>query len=59
MALPATRCDDEVDPARLCDLYRGLDEVPESAADEVVTALRASTIKGRKPTVRRERYEAR
>jgi ATP-dependent RNA helicase DeaD len=34
-------------------------EVPESAADEVVTALRASTIKGRKPTVRRERYEAR
>jgi ATP-dependent RNA helicase DeaD len=34
-------------------------EVPESAADEVVSALRASTIKGRKPTVRRERYEAR
>jgi len=28
-------------------------DVPESAADEVVTALRASTIKGRKATVRR------
>jgi ATP-dependent RNA helicase DeaD len=34
-------------------------EVPESAADEVITVLRASTIKGRKPTVRRERYEQR
>jgi ATP-dependent RNA helicase DeaD len=30
-------------------------EVPESAADEVIAALRRSTIKGRKPTVRRER----
>ncbi|MGI8809790.1 MAG: DEAD/DEAH box helicase [Acidimicrobiales bacterium] len=28
-------------------------EVPESAADDVVTALRASTIKGKKATVRR------
>ena len=28
-------------------------EVPEAAADEVVTALRASTIKGKKATVRR------
>ncbi len=28
-------------------------EVPESAADEVVTALRASTIKGKKATIRR------
>src|SRR5918992_152184 len=32
-------------------------EVPESAADEVIAALRASTIKGRKPTIRRERYD--
>jgi ATP-dependent RNA helicase DeaD len=31
-------------------------EVPESAADEVIAALKATTIKGRKPTVRRERY---
>jgi ATP-dependent RNA helicase DeaD len=30
-------------------------EVPESAADEVIAALRRSTIKGRKPGVRRER----
>jgi ATP-dependent RNA helicase DeaD len=30
-------------------------EVPESAVDEVIAALRRSTIKGRKPTVRRER----
>ena len=30
-------------------------EVPERAADEVITALRSITIKGRRPTVRRER----
>ncbi|HET9138511.1 DEAD/DEAH box helicase [Actinophytocola sp.] len=30
-------------------------EVPESAVDEVIAALRRTTIKGRKPTVRRER----
>ncbi len=30
-------------------------EVPESAADKVIAALRRSTIKGKKPTVRRER----
>ncbi len=34
-------------------------EVPESAAEEVIAALRGSAIKGRKATVRRERYEAR
>jgi ATP-dependent RNA helicase DeaD len=34
-------------------------EVPESAADEVIAALRRSTIKGRKATVRRERDGAR
>jgi ATP-dependent RNA helicase DeaD len=34
-------------------------EVPESAADEVITALRGSTIKGKKVTVRRERRQAR
>jgi ATP-dependent RNA helicase DeaD len=31
-------------------------EVPEAAADEVIAALRATTIKGRKATVRRERF---
>ncbi len=34
-------------------------EVPESAAQEVIAALRASTIKGKKTTVRRERDTAR
>jgi len=34
-------------------------EVPESAADDVVTALRQVGIRGRSATVRRERYEAR
>jgi len=33
-------------------------EVPESAADEVVAALRQISIKGRRATVRRERYRA-
>lgn len=31
-------------------------EVPESAADEVVAALRGSVIKGRKTLIRRERF---
>ena len=31
-------------------------EVPDSAAEEVIRALRATTIKGRKATVRRERF---
>jgi ATP-dependent RNA helicase DeaD len=31
-------------------------EVPESTADRVIAALQRSTIRGRKPTVRRERY---
>ncbi|HEX5598626.1 MAG TPA: DEAD/DEAH box helicase [Micromonosporaceae bacterium] len=34
-------------------------EVPESAARDVITALRGSTIKGKKVTVRRERERAR
>jgi ATP-dependent RNA helicase DeaD len=33
-------------------------EVPESAAGEVISALRRTTIKGKKPTVRRERDPA-
>jgi ATP-dependent RNA helicase DeaD len=31
-------------------------EVPESDADMVIAALQRSTIRGRRPTVRRERY---
>jgi ATP-dependent RNA helicase DeaD len=34
-------------------------EVPESAADDVVAALRQVSIRGRRTTVRRERYTAR
>jgi ATP-dependent RNA helicase DeaD len=34
-------------------------EVPESAADDVVAALRQASIKGQRATVRRERYPAR
>ncbi len=34
-------------------------EVPESAVDEVIAALRATTIKGKKATIRRERFETR
>jgi ATP-dependent RNA helicase DeaD len=34
-------------------------EVPEPVADEVIAALRGTTIKGRKATVRRERFERR
>jgi ATP-dependent RNA helicase DeaD len=34
-------------------------EVPDSAADEVIAALRATNIKGKKPTVRQERSEPR
>src|SRR5579875_1196429 len=34
-------------------------EVPESAADDVVAALRQASIKGKRATVRRERYPAR
>jgi ATP-dependent RNA helicase DeaD len=34
-------------------------EVPESAADDVVAALRQASIKGRRTTIRRERYPAR
>ena len=33
-------------------------EVPESAADEVIAALRGSSIKGRRATVRRERFQS-
>jgi ATP-dependent RNA helicase DeaD len=34
-------------------------EVPESAADDVIAALRQTSIRGRSATVRRERFSAR
>jgi ATP-dependent RNA helicase DeaD len=48
----------DIGAIEIADRY-SLVEVPESAADEVIAALRASTIKGRKPTIRRERNQPR
>ncbi len=41
-------------PIEIADRF-SLVEIPESAVDEVIQALKHSTIKGKKPTVRRER----
>jgi ATP-dependent RNA helicase DeaD len=48
----------EIGAIEIADRF-SLVEVPESAADEVIAALRGSTIKGRKATVRRERDRGR
>jgi ATP-dependent RNA helicase DeaD len=48
----------EIGAIEIADRF-SLVEVPESAADEVIAALRGTTIKGRKATVRRERDGAR
>ncbi len=48
----------EIGAIEIADRF-SLVEVPESAAEEVIAGLRASTIKGRKATVRREREPAR
>ncbi|MDT4988983.1 MAG: ATP-dependent helicase DeaD [Micromonosporaceae bacterium] len=45
----------EIGSIEIADRF-SLVDVPESAADDVIVALRASTIKGKKATVRRERY---
>jgi ATP-dependent RNA helicase DeaD len=47
----------EIGAIEIADRF-SLVEVPENAADDVVAALRQVTIKGRKATVRRERYRA-
>jgi ATP-dependent RNA helicase DeaD len=44
----------EIGAIEIADRF-SLVEVPESAADQVIAALRASTIKGRKTIIRRER----
>jgi ATP-dependent RNA helicase DeaD len=44
----------EIGAIEIADRF-ALVEVPEKAADEVITALRGSTIKGRRTTVRRDR----
>jgi ATP-dependent RNA helicase DeaD len=48
----------EIGAIEITDRF-SLVEVPDAAADEVIAALRGTTIKGRKPTVRRERSEQR
>jgi ATP-dependent RNA helicase DeaD len=45
----------EIGAIEIADRF-SLVEVPEAAADRVVSALRGSTIKGKKTTVRRERF---
>ena len=47
----------EIGAIEIADRF-ALVEVPQASADAVVAALRATTIKGRRTTVRRERYEA-
>ncbi|MFB9238204.1 DEAD/DEAH box helicase [Plantactinospora siamensis] len=48
----------EVGSIEIADRF-SLVEVPEAAAQDVIAALRGTTIKGRKVTVRRERFEPR
>ncbi|HEX4867600.1 MAG TPA: DEAD/DEAH box helicase [Acidimicrobiales bacterium] len=45
----------EIGAIEIADRF-SLVEVPEAAADEVIAALKGTTIKGRRPTVRRERF---
>jgi ATP-dependent RNA helicase DeaD len=48
----------EIGAIEIADRFT-LVEVPDAAADEVIAALRRSSIKGQTPTVRREREEPR
>ncbi len=48
----------EIGAIQITDRF-SLVEVPESAADTVIMAMRRSTIRGRRPTVRRERFTPR
>ena len=45
----------EIGAIQITDRF-SLVEVPEAAADMVIAAMRRSTIRGRRPTVRRERF---
>lgn len=47
----------EIGAIQITDRF-SLVEVPDSAADMVIKALSRATIRGRRPTVRRERYNA-
>ena len=46
----------EIGAIEIADRF-SLVEVPEARADHIIKALRAGTIKGRKTTVRREKFE--
>jgi len=46
----------EIGAIQITDRF-ALVEVPESAAERVIAAMQRSTIRGRRPTVRRERYD--
>ena len=48
----------EIGAIQITDRF-SLVEVPESAADMIIMAMRRSTIRGRRPTVRRERFASR
>jgi ATP-dependent RNA helicase DeaD len=48
----------EIGAIEIADRF-SLVEVPATAADDVVAALRQSTIKGLRPTIRRERFDRR
>ena len=45
----------EIGAIEIADRF-SLVEVPEAAADDVIAALKGTTIKGKRPTVRRERF---
>ena len=45
----------EIGAIQITDRF-SLVEVPEPAADMVIAAMQRSTIRGRRPTVRRERF---
>jgi ATP-dependent RNA helicase DeaD len=48
----------EIGAIQISDRF-SLVEIPEAAINDVVTALRGTTIKGKKATVRREREDRR
>lgn len=45
----------EVGAIEITDRF-SLVEVPEHAADEVIESLRSTSLRGKRPTIRRERY---
>ena len=48
----------EIGAIQITDRF-SLVEVPAAAADAIIVAMRRSTIRGRRPTVRRERFTPR